>query len=152
MRENPLLASEKQKNKFGLTESACAKGLVRMSSCFRALPLVELMLIILLRSRADLQGKLYGDVFAQTCLISFKESSWIRLCHKKYYRKKVKTNKTTAFFVGLRQVIMACSLARDQIFWPTVACARLEGFGKKTGPCLKTWKYQNYISNLSRSS
>ena len=97
MRENPLLASEKQKNKFGLTESACAKGLVRMSSCFRALPLVELMLIILLRSRADLQGKLYGDVFAQTCLISFKESSWIRLCHEKYYRKKVKTNKTTAF-------------------------------------------------------
>lgn len=109
-----------------------------MSSCFRALPLVELMLIILLRSRADLQGKLYGDVFAQTCLISFKESSWNRLCHEKYYRKKVKTNKTTAFFVGLRQVIMACSLARDQIFWPTVACARLEGFGKKTGPCLKT--------------
>ena len=140
MRENPLLASEKQKNKFGLTESACAKVLVRMSSCFRALPLVELMLIILLRSRADLQGKLYGDVFAQTCLISFKESSWNRLCHEKYYRKKVKNKQNYGVFCRLRQVIMACSLARDQIFWPTVACARLEGFGKKTGPCLKNLK------------
>ena len=101
MRENPLLASEKQKNKFGLTEGACAKVLVRMSSCFRALPLVELMLIILLRSRADLQGKLYGDVFAQTCLISFKESSWNRLCHEKYYRKKVKNKQNYGVFCRL---------------------------------------------------